>query len=64
MKTIEIDNEVFNLITFLDVDGETTTDHTEAHFVLVQRPEDARPEGVDQTYITYRVRGVNRAFDA
>ncbi len=52
---IEIAGIMYNIINFMGDDGEDTTSD-QASCLLLQNPEEARPEGVKQNYKAIRIK--------
>ena len=57
---IEISGKSYRLVAFLDVDSDPTDDYASAHYALVQRPKDVRPEGQKQTYLKLPIRNARK----
>ncbi len=54
-RMLDIDGILYHIVSFLDIDGDKTDDHKKACTILLQRPEDIRPEGVQQKYLAYKI---------
>ena len=56
MKTIMVKDTLYRIVSFLDSDSEETENEEEACFLLLQRPEDKRPSGIQQAYKMVRIK--------
>lgn len=54
-KEIEIQGVMYDIVAFLSEDGTETDKCEEACTLVLQRPEDARPQGIKQAYKAVRI---------
>lgn len=52
---IDIKGTIYNIVYYLDEDHEKTSNVEEACFLLLQKPEDSRSDGIKQAYSTVRI---------
>jgi len=54
-RMFDLNGTLYRIVYFLDINGDETDDYEKACTLLLQKPEDKRPEGVQQKYLGYKI---------